>query len=155
MFSTKGKNSTFEGMKVQPVSPRRVANSASAPSIICSDVVMIGTLTTGSDIQIEGRIEGDVRCVNLVIGDAGQVNGHILAECVTIRGRVEGHIRARQVFLCSASSVEGDILVEAFAVEVGAIFEGNCRHSSNPLAEAPNNVAEFHTALEAFAANMG
>jgi hypothetical protein len=31
--------------------------------------------------------------------------------------------------------VEGNILHEAFAVEAGAFFEGNCRHSDNPLAE--------------------
>jgi len=31
--------------------------------------------------------------------------------------------------------VEGDILHEALAVETGAFFEGNCRHSDDPLAE--------------------
>jgi cytoskeletal protein CcmA (bactofilin family) len=33
--------------------------------------------------------------------------------------------------------VEGDILHEAIAVETGAFFEGNCRHSDNPLADNP------------------
>jgi cytoskeletal protein CcmA (bactofilin family) len=37
--------------------------------------------------------------------------------------------------------VEGNILHEALAVEIGAYFEGNCRHSDNPLANAPENVA--------------
>jgi cytoskeletal protein CcmA (bactofilin family) len=146
MFSMKGKSST---------PPEVAANSAAAPSIITSDVVMIGTLTTKSDIQIEGRIVGDVRCVNMVIGDAGQVNGNILAEDVTVRGHVKGSIRARRVYLCSASRVEGDMLIEAFAVDVGAIFEGNNRHSNNPLAEAPNKLAEYHTALKAFASAVG
>ena len=146
MFSMKSKNSIPDEM---------VATSAAAPSIITSDVVMVGTLTTKSDVQVEGRIDGNVRCISLVIGDAGQVNGNILAEDVTIRGRVKGSIRARRVFLCSASLVEGDILIEVFAVEVGAIFEGNCRHCDNPLAEAPNKVAEYHTTLKAFASAVG
>jgi len=141
MFSIKGQNLKAEEM---------AANSAAAPSIITSDVVMIGTLTAKSDVQIEGRIDGDVRCVSLVIGDAGHVNGNIVADAVTIRGHVKGTIRARRVFFCSASRVEGDILIETFAVEVGAIFEGNCRHCDSPLAEAPNRVAEYHTALKAF-----
>jgi cytoskeletal protein CcmA (bactofilin family) len=130
-------------------------NSATAPSIISFDVVMNGTLTTKSDLQIEGRIDGDLRCVSLVIGDAGNVNGNILAEDVTIRGRVKGSIRARRVLLCSASRVEGDIFIETFAVEVGAIFQGNCRHSDNQLAEVPNKVAEYHTRLKAFASSVG
>ena len=120
----------------KPVVPKRIVNSASAPSIISSDVVMIGTLTSAGDVQIESRVDGDVRCVRLIVGDSGEVNGNILAEDVTIRGRVTGLIRARSVFLCSASHVGGDILSETFAAEIGAIFDGNCRHCDNPLAEA-------------------
>jgi len=146
MFSMKGKDATSEEM---------AANLAAAPSIITSDVVMIGTITAKSDVQIEGRIDGDVRCVSLVIGDAGHVNGNIFAEDVTIRGHVKGSIRARRVLLCSASRVEGDLLIAALTVEVGAIFEGNCRHCDSPLAEAPNKVAEYHTALKAFASAVG
>ena len=54
---------------------------------------------------------------------------------MTVRGRVMGRIRARKVQLAATSHVEGDILHEAFAVEAGAFFEGNCRHSDNPLGD--------------------
>jgi cytoskeletal protein CcmA (bactofilin family) len=107
---------------------------------------MVGSLTSESAIHLEGRLDGDVRCVSLVIGDSGQVNGNVRAEQVAIHGRFKGHIIARRLFLSAASRVEGDILIEAFAVEVGASFEGNCRHSTNPLDEAPNKVEELHTA---------
>jgi cytoskeletal protein CcmA (bactofilin family) len=120
------------------VVPNRIVNSASAPSIIKSDVVMIGTLSSDGDVQIECRIDGDICCTSLVIGDSGQVNGNIVAENVTVRGYVKGLIRARNVFLCSASHVGGDILSETFAAEIGATFDGNCRHCDNPLAEARN-----------------
>ena len=52
-----------------------------------------------------------------------------------MRGKVIGRIRARKVLLAATSHVEGDILHEAFAVEAGAFFEGNCRHSDNPLGD--------------------
>ncbi len=52
-----------------------------------------------------------------------------------MRGKVTGRIRARKVLLAATSHVEGDILHEAFAVESGAFFEGNCRHSDNPLGD--------------------
>jgi cytoskeletal protein CcmA (bactofilin family) len=117
-----------------PMQQKRVGRSA-APSIISSDLVVNGSLSSTGDIQIDGRVEGDVQSAGLVIGDKAFVNGEVMAEDITIRGRVQGSIRARKVLLCSTSHVEGNILHEAFAVETGAFFEGNCRHHDNPLSE--------------------
>ena len=120
---------------VAPAQPRKAGRGA-APSILSADAVITGTITCAGDMQIDGRVEGDVRSVSLVIGDKAEIRGEIFAEDVIIRGRVIGRIRARKVQLCATSHVEGDILHEAFAVESGAFFEGNCRHSDNPLGEA-------------------
>ena len=144
MFSSKPKAivpPTPPTMAAPPVAKR--ARPLSAPSIISADMVITGTLTSTGDIQIDGRVEGDVRSVGLVIGDKAELHGEIYAEDVTVRGKVVGRIRARKVLLAATSHVEGDILHEAFAVESGAFFEGNCRHSDNPLgdvqrAAAPN-----------------
>jgi cytoskeletal protein CcmA (bactofilin family) len=92
-----------------------------------------GTLISSGDIQIDGRVEGDVHSAGLVIGDKAFIHGEIMADDVVVRGKVEGSIRARKVLLASTCHVEGNILHEAFAVEAGAFFEGNCRHSDNPL----------------------
>lgn len=131
MFSSKSKDIDATASATQA---RRPARSA-APSIISADLVVQGTLTSTGDIQIDGRVEGDVRSAGLVIGDKAFIQGEILADDVTVRGRVQGGIRARKVLLCTTSHVEGNILHEAFAVEAGAFFEGNCRHSDNPLSE--------------------
>jgi cytoskeletal protein CcmA (bactofilin family) len=119
-----------------PVQPqKRAAAARSAPSIISSDLVVTGTLSSTGDMQVDGRVEGDVHSAGLVIGEKAVIQGEVLADEVTVRGRVEGSIRARKILLCSTCHVEGNILHEAFAVEAGAFFEGNCRHSDNPLAE--------------------
>jgi cytoskeletal protein CcmA (bactofilin family) len=132
MFSSKNKDADI----ALPAAPqaKRSARSA-APSIISADLVVSGTLTSTGDIQIDGRVEGDVHSAGLVIGDKAFIQGEIMADDVTVRGRIQGGIRARKVLLCTTSHVEGNILHEAFAVEAGAFFEGNCRHSDNPLAE--------------------
>jgi len=136
MFSSKPKDTSPAPPPVAPsaASSRRPARG-SAPSILAADAVIKGTITCEGDMQIDGRVEGDVRSVSLVIGDKAEIHGEILAEEVTVRGRVIGRIRARKVQLCATSHVEGDILHEAFAVESGAFFEGNCRHSDDPLGE--------------------
>ena len=138
---------------------KRAARS-SAPSIISADLIVNGTLTSTGDIQIDGRVEGDVHSADLVIGEKAEVDGELWAEELTVRGKVRGRIRARKVTLAATSRVEGDILHEAFAVESGAFFEGNCRHSDNPLGddvkklavtvvknEAPQPAAPFLTGL--------
>jgi cytoskeletal protein CcmA (bactofilin family) len=140
MFSNRGKDNAPAPQSMMAAAPTpapKRARTLSAPSIISADMVINGTITSTGDIQIDGRIEGDVRSVGLVIGDKAEIHGEVLAEDVTVRGKVVGKIRARKVLLAATSHVEGDILHEAFAVESGAFFEGNCRHSDNPLADNP------------------
>lgn len=144
MFSSKSrdKDVTTQASPSVPTSsqPKRAVRSA-VPSIISSDLVVNGTLTSTGDIQIDGRVEGDVRSSGLVIGDKAVIHGEIYADDVTVRGRIEGGIHARKVLLCSTSHVEGNILHEAFSVEAGAFFEGNCRHSDNPLGDKITDAA--------------
>jgi cytoskeletal protein CcmA (bactofilin family) len=134
MFSNRNKDSAPAPQPAAPAAAKR--GRVSAPSIISADMEIQGSLRSGGDMQIDGRVEGDIRSVCLVIGENAEVHGEIFAEDVTVRGKVMGRIRARKVLLAATSRVEGDILHEAFAVESGAFFEGNCRHSDNPLGDA-------------------
>ncbi len=147
MFSSK-KDAAPAVAAPPPFNGAKRATRTSAPSIISADLIVQGTLKSSGDIQVDGRVEGDVHSASLVIGDKAFIQGEILAEEVTVRGRVEGSIRARKVLLCATSHVEGNILHEAFAVETGAFFEGNCRHADNPLADAQTRkpVAEYQAA---------
>lgn len=112
-----------------------------APSIISTDLVVHGNLTATGDIQVDGTVEGDIRSQSLTIGEKASINGEIVAEDIVIRGRVIGTIRGRRVQLASTCHVEGDILHEALAVETGAFFEGNCRHSDDPIGQASSSRA--------------
>ena len=144
MFSSKPKDRnpvTTAPVAATPIAAARKPARGSAPSILSADAVITGTITCAGDMQIDGRVEGDVRSVSLVIGEKAEIHGEIFAEEVVIRGRVIGRIRARKVQLCTTSHVEGDILHEAFAVESGAFFEGNCRHSDDPLGDGQRKAA--------------
>jgi cytoskeletal protein CcmA (bactofilin family) len=152
MFSSKSKDAVAPPAlpQVPSSAPGKRAGRSSAPSIISADLVVQGTLTSTGDIQVDGRVEGDVRSSGLVIGDKAFIQGEVYADDVTVRGRVQGGIRARKVLLCATCHVEGNILHEAFAVEAGAFFEGNCRHSDNPLSEEGRPAtAEFRQAAPA------
>lgn len=124
---------TKEEAAPAPGQPRR--NMKAAPSLISMDMSVTGTMTAGGDIQIDGKVDGDITTGSLTVGEKAVVNGDILAEEVVVRGKIVGSIRARKVQLCSTCHVEGDIYHQALAVETGAYFEGNCRHSDDPLNE--------------------
>jgi cytoskeletal protein CcmA (bactofilin family) len=145
MFSSKTKDAIVASVtgNAAPVAqpPKRASRSGTVPSIISADLAVTGTLNSSGDMQIDGIVEGDVRSVGLVIGERAEIHGEVWAEDVTVRGRVVGRINARKVLLAATSHVEGDILHEAFAVEAGAFFEGNCRHSDNPLGDEVKKAA--------------
>jgi cytoskeletal protein CcmA (bactofilin family) len=121
--------------------PKRTGLRNGTPSIISADLIVRGALFSAGDVQIDGRVDGDIRAGGLIIGEKAVIVGDVYAEEIVVRGRVEGGISARKVSLSSTCHVEGNILHEALSVEIGAFFEGNCRHSDNPLANAPENVA--------------
>jgi len=110
--------------------------SAGVPSIISSDVVMRGNVNSAGEVQFDGSLEGDIKAGSLIIGEKASVKGEVICETVTVRGRVEGGIRAKSVSLASTAHIQGDILHSSLSVETGAHFEGNCRHSDDPLSES-------------------
>mgnify|MGYP003645311510 CR=1 FL=1 len=139
MFSRKDKDTDHAVIQAAPAAPAaslKRSGVRTAPSIISSDLVVHGNLVATGDIQIDGTVEGDIRSQSLTIGEKASVHGEVVAEDIVIRGRVIGTIRGRRVQLSSTCHVEGDILHEALAVETGAFFEGNCRHSDDPIGQA-------------------
>ena len=113
--------------------------ASNVPSIISQDVVMRGNINSAGEIQFDGALEGDVKAGSLIIGDKASVKGEIVCETVVVRGSVEGAIRAKSVSLASTARIQGDILHSSLSVETGAHFEGNCRHSDDPLSDSSAN----------------
>lgn len=132
MFTSKGK--TPDTVPAVPDNTRRPPASRLMTSIIANGVRMIGTVEAeGAELQVDGEIDGNVRGGSLTIGDTGMVKGDIVAENVLVNGRVEGSVRARKVQLARNAHVLGDITHQSLSVEMGAVFEGQCRYLQDPL----------------------
>src|SRR5580765_6540400 len=130
-----------EGHRLAPGAPsfseQKKQGANGMPSIISADVMIRGTVLSVGDLQVEGTIEGDIRAFNLVLSEKSMVVGDVFAEDAIVRGHVDGSISARNVKLCAPCHVAGNILHETLVVEAGGFFEGNCRRSDTPLADAP------------------
>ncbi len=103
----------------------------SVPSIISSDVTITGNITTLGEMQLDGTIEGDVRCASLTIGEQGAVKGVVTADKVTVKGTVKGQINGRNIRLEKSAKVTGDLFHETLSVEAGAFIEGKLTHKTN------------------------
>ena len=109
--------------------------SKMVPSIIGDDLTIRGNVTSKGEVQVDGEIEGDIRCGSLLVGDKARVTGGVVAEDVVVRGNIVGSITGLRVTLQGQCHVEGDIFCQTLAIEQGAYFEGKSRRSDNPLAE--------------------
>lgn len=104
-----------------------------SPSVLSADLAIVGDLTGSGEIQINGKIEGDIRCRTLIVGANAQIHGSVQADSVRVYGCIDGHICARSVFLAGTARVIGEVTHEDLEMESGAYLEGNCRHTDDPI----------------------
>ncbi|HEX8653960.1 MAG TPA: polymer-forming cytoskeletal protein [Allosphingosinicella sp.] len=130
--------------------PRR----AGTVSVIGADMTITGDVRTGEDLRVDGRIEGDVSCAGLELGEGGAIEGDVEADEVRLSGSVRGRISALSVTLEAAARVSGDVGYESLAVAAGARIEGRLGHrggegaaqAAAPKAKSAAAVAELFPA---------
>ncbi|GAB6053339.1 hypothetical protein JCM17960_21590 [Magnetospira thiophila] len=108
----------------------RFASSSStvSPSLISSDLHIVGDLTSEGEVQIDGSIDGDIKSHSILIGETAVIKGEMVADVIRVHGSITGQIRAREVILARTARMIGDILHENLSIEQGAFLEGHCRH---------------------------
>ncbi|CAM3810685.1 MULTISPECIES: bactofilin family protein [Pseudoalteromonas] len=97
------------------------------PSIISEDVRLTGSLISQGEVQLDGRIDGDVRVNHLVIGNTGCVEGSVIAESVIVKGKIIGSLNASKVVIERSAQVHGDVYQDTLSIDAGAIIEGNLK----------------------------
>jgi cytoskeletal protein CcmA (bactofilin family) len=105
---------------------------AQTASCIGSGMSIVGKIECNGPAQVFGRIEGEVRASDLLIGDGAQVEGSVIAQDVTVCGRVKGTIRAVRVKLQHGGAVEGDVFHRSLSIDENSQFEGSSRRVENP-----------------------
>ena len=116
----------------QPPPRREPTTNAAIRSCIGSGMSIVGNIECNGPAQVFGRIEGEVRASDLLIGDGAQVEGSVIAQDVTVCGRVKGTIRAVRVKLQDGGAVEGDIFHRSLSIDENSLFEGSSRRVENP-----------------------
>jgi cytoskeletal protein CcmA (bactofilin family) len=109
-------------------------------SVIGSDLSIEGpniTIRCRGSLRVNGNIEANLHCAELLVGEQAVIVGSITANKVAVSGRVNGAILGDSVVLHSTARVEGDISSRSFSIEEGAIFDGRSRKVTDAAEVAP------------------
>lgn len=108
--------------------PRPVAG----PSVLSSDLEIIGKVTSIGAIDIGGRIRGEVEGLSLTLGLDGHVSGQMKAASADILGEVDGDITADTLTLRSSARARLTATCKTLIIESGAKIDGNFRKPAPP-----------------------
>ena len=115
-----------------PAIPARTLGSPrvyAGPSIISAALTVVGRLESAGDIQIDGKVEGDVRGQAVRIGSGAVIKGSVTGELVELAGTLEGKIEARSAVLTKTARMSGDIIHQSLQIDEGSFFNGSSRPS--------------------------
>ena len=92
-------------------------------TIIAKGITFIGTVEGEGIVQIEGRVEGEIKLKGSVtVATTGVVKGPITADSVRVAGEVQGSITARDnLCLERTGSIHGDVSTCSLVVENGRL----------------------------------
>jgi cytoskeletal protein CcmA (bactofilin family) len=120
--------------------PPNAGSAGVADSVIGKDMTIEGqtiTVRCKGSLRVNGMIEADLHCTELIVGEQAIIRGSIAADKVRVLGQVHGAILGANVVLHPSAQVEGDIHSHALTIEQGASFDGRSRKVTNPAEIAP------------------
>ncbi|HEX9947576.1 MAG TPA: polymer-forming cytoskeletal protein [Allosphingosinicella sp.] len=105
-------------------------NSAAdeGPSLIGSGIFVDGNIVANVDLQIRGKVLGDVRCETLVLSEQGEIRGNVIADRVRLAGSVEGAIDTGDLAIEATARVQGDLTYSRIKMATGAVVQGRMSH---------------------------
>lgn len=94
-------------------------------TIIGSETLIIGELTSNNSLRIDGTVEGNIKADWISVGDTGKIKGNISCRGIVIGGNVNGTINASEIItITHKGSVVGEIFTVKISIEEGGKFEG-------------------------------
>lgn len=134
-------------MKIARLMGRR-RNGMTVPAIIAESTIVKGNINSTGILHVDGTIEGDVCCEELIIGLKGSVFGTVKAQNMHLYGSLEGQAIVDSLFIAQSARLLGDASHNTIAIEPGAYIEGRCI-KSKPALTVISNDSENTVSLKA------
>jgi cytoskeletal protein CcmA (bactofilin family) len=104
-----------------------VRSGSGSMSFLGAEVTITGNIGGQGNLHIDGRVDGDVNCASLIIGNSGQVNGNITADDAKVAGTVTGTVAAKVLTIEASARITGDLSYDSVSVETGAQVDGRVK----------------------------
>ncbi|MBO4956793.1 MAG: polymer-forming cytoskeletal protein [Rickettsiales bacterium] len=94
------------------------------PSVIAKGVVIVGNISNGNNIEIEGNIEGDVIADIVTIREGGSIKGNVKCKVFNIKGSFNGNANAEKINISDLAVINGLLEYNFLSADYGASI--NC-----------------------------
>lgn len=111
---------------------RQEQPEAAPSTVIGADIKIIGRIEASADLMVEGYIQGDVRCRNLIIGELGSIKGKIFSDRARVGGVVDGSIRTGDLAIEATAVMKGQATYARLKIATGAMVEGTLKCRREP-----------------------
>ena len=98
---------------------------ADSQSIIGKGAIFKGKISNATTIEINGRVDADIKSDKVTLGKNAMLEGSITSELVVISGNYQGKIKADSVWLTDTSVITGEINYKSLQMDRGAAL--NCK----------------------------
>jgi cytoskeletal protein CcmA (bactofilin family) len=116
-----------------PVEKKDAPRDKRHRSVLQSDLVITGDVTTTGFLELSGHVTGDVSADTLTLHEGSTLKGNATGKHISTDGTITGSIKADDVALQKRSKTQADISCDRFAVETGAVIHGKLDVSSKFL----------------------
>lgn len=120
-------------LKVARKVNRNNSKAVPVPTIISENTMVKGDIVSDGIIHIDGQVEGDIRCSELIIGIKGAVKGCVIAKDMQLYGALSGKAMVDTLFVSKNAKLIGDATHNSIAIEPGAYIDGHCMRSGAPI----------------------
>ena len=100
------------------------SSTASSLNSLVKGTKVEGTVTSESDIRVDGTIIGTLTCkAKVIIGPSGVIEGDVKCENAVIEGRFEGNISVGELLhIKESAQIHGEVVTSKLQVQSGAVF---------------------------------
>ena len=93
--------------------------------IIGEGATIKGEIIEENEITVNGSVDGDIQCKNLIVGKTGSIKGKIKADTLYVEGSIEGEINVKELLkLMSSSYVSGKMSYGSIQINEGGKLLG-------------------------------
>ena len=112
-------------------------------SVVSSDLKIDGNLMTTGELEVSGKIKGEIGAATMVLHPTADIEGQISAGDLVTNGTLTGTVSASKIAIGSTAVVQGELTCEIIEVSAGARIDGRINHVPGKRAQSQSKAEQI------------